>query len=294
MKYSKEEFSQLVKNKFNEPFEILEYNGVSKSGTYKCGYCQETYSLGNMGRLLAESRKHICGKCFRSKYASQVLDIIEEESALEFVKFGYSQKLQKPTITYRCLVCLEESTKPYTEFLLHPTCIHCGKNSKRRTSGSLSLMLPEDFTLLSEYNGQYNKSLFRHSCGFIFKMRPKDLISGHSYCPKCSPKASKGERKIIHYLTTNNIQFQKEKVFSWSNNKRYDFFLPEQNLLIEYNGIQHYKEVPTFNRSLEEQQSIDKWKINQAEKYSINILIISYLDFDNIENILAQRLKEIT
>ena len=294
MKYSLETFIKKVKEKYSEPFEIMLYNGSSKPGKYFCGYCKQERTLPKMGQLLDEKRKHICSHCFASKYAEDVLKVVEEESDLDFIQFGYKQNLHKPTIIYNCKKCGENTEKPYVEFLKYPTCIHCGSNAKRKTTNSIVLEVPKDFTLLEPYNGQYNKVLFRHNCGFVFSVRPKDLINGHSYCPKCSKKASKGERKIMSFLELNQIDFIKEKVFEWSNNKRYDFFLPKFNLLIEYNGIQHYKDVPNFSLPLEEQQAIDRWKEDKAKEFGFDVLIISYLDFDNIEDILAQRLKENT
>lgn len=293
MKYTKEKFIEKIKEKIEDPFEILEYSGTSKNGKYYCGLCKKTYELNRMGELL-KREKHLCSHCFASKYAEEVKQYLDDSTQLKFVRFGYKMNLHKPTVVYVCNDCGEITEKPLVEFKLHPTCIHCGVNAKRRNNNTISSMLPEGFELMGEYKGQYEKTLFRHSCGFIFKVRPKDLISGHSFCPKCSKKASKGERKIMEWLSKNEIDYVKEKVFSWSNNKRYDFYLPDFNVLIEYHGIQHYKEVPNFFLPLEEQQTIDAWKKEQASLAGFKYLIISYLDFDNIETILAQRLKEST
>lgn len=51
--------------------------------------------------------------------------------------------------------------------------------------------------------------------------------------------------------------------------------------------------MPTFSLTLEEQQMIDNWKELEAIKQGKNFLIISYLDFNKIEDILAQRLQKI-
>ena len=98
----------------------------------------------------------------------------------------------------------------------------------------------------------------------------------------------------MNWLEQEKIFFIKEKIFNWSEQKRYDFYLPKQNLIIEYHGVQHYKEVKEFFLPLKEQQKIDSWKEAQAKENGINYLVISYLDFENIETILAQRLKEST
>ncbi len=294
MKYSLEQFKKKVEEKYREPFEILEYNGTSKPGLLKCGYCQEERRLYRMGELLKEEREHICSHCFSSTYATQVLQVLERRPDLAFIKFGYKSNLHKPTVVYSCDNCGETTEKPYVEFLKYPTCIHCGFNAKRKTGEGFKKELPSEFELIGEYKGSHEKTLMRHSCGFIFKIAPGDVISGHSYCPKCSKKASKGERRVMDYLTEHNIAFVKEKVFEWSDRKRYDFYLPDYNLLIEYHGRQHYEWVPTFQLTLEEQQRVDQWKEKEAKKRGFEFFTISYLDFNKIENLLAQRLKENT
>lgn len=292
MKYNLAKFIKIVEEKYHEPFEILEYNGTAKRGRFRCGYCQEEYHLAKMGILLRKERKHICPHCFLSAHAIPVLQTLKEKEDLEFIKFGYREKSRKPTVIYTCHNCQEINEKPLVEFLKYPTCIHCGFNAKRKTARGIQKDFPEEFSLVGEYFGHHTKTLIRHNCGFIFKACPGSIISGHTYCPKCARKASKGERKIMNYLTENGIDFFKEKTFEWSEKRRYDFYLPDYNLLLEYHGQQHYKEVPTFQLSLEEQQQIDIWKEKKAKENGVDFFVISYLDFDKIETLLAQRLKE--
>lgn len=66
--------------------------------------------------------------------------------------------------------------------------------------------------------------------------------------------SSEGEKKIFELLLTNNILFEREKVFldqNFSDTKahgRYDFYLPEFNRLIEFDGEQHYKKMSLWNQ----------------------------------------------
>lgn len=52
----------------------------------------------------------------------------------------------------------------------------------------------------------------------------------------------KGETKIKKLLTENNIKFETQKIFSnfryqdTQQFPRYDFYLPDYNILIEYDG----------------------------------------------------------
>lgn len=280
-----------LKEKYpKDNFEIVEYCGSSKAGKYKCNLCKKTYNFYKMGKLLDPKREHICSHCWASSHTQEILDAFPNPN-LDFVKIGYNQDLHKPTVVYKCKQCEQINEKPFNEFLKYPKCIYCGENAKARNEIGLRLLLPEEFELIGEYKNNKTKTLFRHSCGFIFKTIPKDLLSGHTYCPKCSKKASKGERKIMNFLDLKNIQFEKEKIFPWSDNKRYDFFLPKYNLLIEYNGIQHYKETNYF-LSLEQQQQIDKFKKEKAIQQGYNFLVIPYTEYKNIDDLLVQRLSD--
>ena len=57
---------------------------------------------------------------------------------------------------------------------------------------------------------------------------------------------------------------------------RFDFYLPEYNRLIEYDGIQHYKERNFFKDTLEEIQNRDIIKNNFALNNNIDLIRIPY------------------
>lgn len=156
-------------------------------------------------------------------------------------------------------------------------------------------ILPKEYTLLFEYKGQEEKVLIRHKCGFIWKIKPHQL-SSYIGCPKCNKKRSKGERKISAYLDEKKICYSTEESFNWQSNlrRRYDFYLPEFNLIIEYMGEQHYKEIDIFNISLKEQQEIDRVKKEEAILNGFNYLEICYKDYNHISEILNDYLSSTT
>ena len=115
-------------------------------------------------------------------------------------------------------------------------------------------------------------------------------------CGEC--KESKGEREIRKILNTHNINFIPQKEFSdlvgtseWKP-LSYDFYLPEHNLLIEYQGNYHDG---TAKQQTEEdylrQQEHDRRKKEYAKLHNIKLLEIWYWDFDNIETILNENVK---
>ena len=120
-------------------------------------------------------------------------------------------------------------------------------------------------------------------------------------CPIC--KESHGERKIREYLIKNNIEFIREKTFQslrGTGNQvlRYDFHIPSKNLLIEFQGEQHYRPVDFNNEGMEQaeknfeiQQEHDRRKREYAQQNNITLLEITYLEEDKIEEILDKIFK---
>lgn len=143
--------------------------------------------------------------------------------------------------------------------------------------------------VIGNYNGAKNgievKCL---KCGHIWRPVADSLLHGYG-CPCC--KRSKGEERIEKYLTDNNIQFEHQKRFSDLRNilpLSYDFYLPEYNTLIEYQGQFHDGSTSMVdkNKYFDKQQKNDKLKRDYASNNGYNLLEIWYYDFDNTENII--------
>lgn len=297
-KISFDECQKRLNEKYpDEPVKLINYIKMSGPVIYECLVCHKQHYLYKCSDLFV--KKHLCNDCWYSIgkgektkiYQTQALEIINNNDDLEFVEFGYNKKLMKPTIKFKCLKCGLVSELQLVYFLKKASCPGCSYNAKHFTTQGIQNKLPDGYTLLEEYQGTDIKTLMRHEgCGFIWKTTVHGLMSDYR-CPKCSKKHSKGEQNIIKWLTKNGIDFQPECKFNWSENRRYDFYLPTYNLVIEYMGIQHYKPVKFFQTSLQEQQEIDSWKKEQALLHGLQYFIISYIDYENIEDILAQRLS---
>ena len=126
-----------------------------------------------------------------------------------------------------------------------------------------------------------------------FKQRPSDHLSGCG-CPIC--RESRGEKKIRNYLINNQIKFIPQYKFNDCKNDSqlpFDFYLPDYNICVEYNGIQHYKPVKHFGG--EErfilQQKCDKIKLDYCNIKNISLIIIKYNE--NIEEVLIKKIKNV-
>lgn len=90
-------------------------------------------------------------------------------------------------------------------------------------------------------------------------------------CSYCGCGVSIPEKFVNNII--NNCE--KEVSFNWSNNKRYDFYIPSSNMIIETHGIQHYKN-SNRGRNLNEEQENDEFK----KRLAIENGILYYIEID--------------
>lgn len=112
-----------------------------------------------------------------------------------------------------------------------------------------------------------------------FIVQANHLLAGE--IKSCGCLISNGEEKISQLLIENHIKFEKQKIFNDCkdiNYLRFDFYLPELNMVIEYNGIQHYKPIDFFGG--QKQFLLTQKHDNIKKEYCINnniqYLVISY------------------
>lgn len=96
---------------------------------------------------------------------------------------------------------------------------------------------------------------------------------------------SQGEKRIENALQALNISYIREKTFpdlvgETGMRLRYDFWLPEKNILIEYDGGQYFYSVPLWggNEYLKDTQHRDSLKNDYARNNGIRLIRISYKD----------------
>lgn len=80
-------------------------------------------------------------------------------------------------------------------------------------------------------------------CKNIWSPTPSNLLK-YRGCPIC--QSSNGERRVFKYLKDNNITFIPECAFDDCKDIKalpFDFYLPDYNICVEYDGEQHFRPV---------------------------------------------------
>ena len=129
-------------------------------------------------------------------------------------------------------------------------------------------------------------------CGYEWETEVYCRAIGGNGCSECS--SSKGEKRVAEFLDDKNIYYIIEHKFPNCKNIRelpFDFFLPNNNICIEYDGNIHYKDKYNNPKEFKKVQKRDKIKTKYCKDNGIKLIRIPYWDYDNIEIILKKELK---
>jgi len=215
-----------------------------------------------------------------------------------------------------------------SSFIEGKRCSYCS-GKKVNVRDSLGYIYPNSFNYWSDKN---NKTPYDYTYGSgkqgywkCNNNKHEDFLrSIHSSvirdfrCPYC--QYSKGEKRIEEILfqkdfikitqedynklnikdKLNYLYFIPQKEFNElvglkNGNLSYDFYLPNYNLLIEFQGQFHDNDNGNGTKYMElkfaRQQEHDKRKREYAKQNDIDLLEIWYWDFDNIKEILINKLN---
>jgi hypothetical protein len=115
-----------------------------------------------------------------------------------------------------------------------------------------------------------------------FWQTPRGHLNEKQGCPKC--KLSKGELTLERYLQKNNVMYESQKRFLDCKDKLplpFDFYLPEVNICIEYDGQQHYrtwngKQTERYLLDFQKTRQHDEIKTNYCKENGIRLIRVSY------------------
>lgn len=273
-------------------FKVLEYISMSKPAKIQCLECGKIIEVSSAEKLM--TRLNLCdekhfysmeqkAKYFSNKYNFEILEWKTEKKRYAKIK---------------CLKCGEINFRHYTHLITNPNhCPTCNNSSDKQVmtieegQEKINKLFNGEYKLL-QFKSYHSQALFQHKCGFIWHERYDGFLLSRG-CPKCYKIKSKGEQYIEQWLKNNGINY----ICQYGLNppfKRYkfDFFLPDYNLAIEYQGEQHYKDKSKIWEGLEKVQKRDAIKKEYCLNNNIELLEISYLDIKKIPIILSSKFND--
>lgn len=298
---TQEEFITKMHTKYPQELFLLIHLGEKSTdkSVVLCGNCNRRIEAANY-EWFRERRKHICSKCFYKRE-----DTIKNEQLVAEKLKGKAYninfvmkdgKIRRNTVNYTCAFCHRVNTKDVANFLRQKEiCGYCEGTKQSKNTDSfiteLQIKYGNKFSLLTEYVNVSTPVTFKcNNCGFIRSLKPNSLLAS-GYCPKCDSKESRGEKAISKYLTTKNIRHVPQMYFSqWNIGIHYfDFYIPEYNLVLEFNGRQHYEFVNFFHKDENDyyhRLKKDREKKEAALSNGLNYASINYKLLPQINRIL--------
>ena len=127
-------------------------------------------------------------------------------------------------------------------------------------------------------------------CGGYCVVNGSSMREGRTI--SCGCLRSVGENLIKCFLDEHHICYYREKKFNACKDLgqlKFDFWLPDYGICIEFDGQQHFESVAIWGdeHSLEDRQRRDAIKSKYCEENDIILLRIPYWEKDNIESILS-------
>jgi hypothetical protein len=134
----------------------------------------------------------------------------------------------------------------------------------------------EKITLICKKHGE-----FQQNAGYY--------LNNSKGCPFC--QESKGEKEIRLFLEKKNEKYIQEFKI---DNRYYDFFLPNKNIFIEFNGKQHYQPIKFFggDENFKKQKNSDLEKSEKIKNLNAQLIVIPYWKINLIDKILSEEIYE--
>ena len=177
-------------------------------------------------------------------------------------------------LKYGCEKCHYDSKKlPFKEFLERANKIH----------GNIYTYVEESYT---KANDKVKIKCKEHG---YFHQHAGEHMRGAG-CPLCA--SSSGEKKLVLLFKKYSITFMREfSIYGYLY--RYDFYLPDLNILVEYDGLHHFKPIKFYGGEdfFKKVKESDKAKNLLADAKGYDLIRIPYTRLDNLEDYLLTQLR---
>lgn len=284
-KTTQEEFVNKLKDILPDISVIGEYSTARLPIECRCEKCGYEWSPLPTNLL----RGHGCPRCVGHLQKTHEQFVKEVEAIGKVTVLGKYKNAHSPVLV-KCNKCGKEWA-PHASNLLNgigcKSCCYEIVGKKNSISDDVFIKRVSNINPTIKIHSTYSDGPRKRAnctcsvCGFSWVPEAHHLIEGHG-CPQCSVP-SVGEHEIQNVLDTYNIEYIRAYRFDELRGVggkclSYDFYLPKHNLLIEYQGQQHYEPVNYFGGEdkFKIQQEHDKRKRDFALSRNIRLIEIRY------------------
>lgn len=229
---------------------------------------------------------HGCCECAKEKIGNknrrlheQYVKMAEKVNSNIIVTGEYIDALTP--ISHRCKIDGHKWKTTPANILYGTGCPKCAGTMKKTHEDYIKevFSINPNIEVIEEYVNA--RTPIKHRCkidGFEWSTVPYVILTGCG-CPQCNE--SHGEKAIRLWLENNNIKYVREQEFDDCVDKMplpFDFYLPDNNVAIEYQGKQHYAPIDYFGgqKQFEIQQKHDNMKREYCKNNGIKLLEIPY------------------
>lgn len=257
-----------------------------KANNHLNGYnCKQCQIEGINHEITKLKQKNKSTKTYNTK------EFIEKAKEVHGNRYDFSKTKYINARTKVCVTC-----KIHGDFMITPGhflggkgCNKCSKNYRYNNEEIIELFKTihndnYDYSNVNYKNTHTNVEIICHVHG-PFEQSPANHLKGQG-CPKCIQ--SKLENNLMQFLKDNKISFEQQKTFDWlkyNRNLYLDFYLPEYNIAIECQGIQHFepisfgeKDKKIVDKMFEDIQIRDNIKKDLCKKNGIVLYYFNYND----------------
>ena len=295
--------NNLIKKFTTDNFEIIEFTGIKHPLTIKCNKCGNIKQYSRAENLY--NNKYFCN-CYSpkiklrkegEKLKEDYLNWYQTKGYLKYEEIEGFQSIGK-NVVLKCKNCKAIQNRNPKFIVYHDDkCLCCeyhhGINKTQiRFQQQIEQLYGKEYQVISEYKDEHFPVTILHNvCKNSFQTKPVNFLSKKSTCPYC--KMSIGEQLILNVLLKNKITFISQHRFDFIKKSPVDFYLPDYNIAIEFQGRQHFEPVEKFGgyEQLINQQKIDQNKKEQLEKHNIKVIYFTYKEIKNLESLVVQRLS---
>ena len=225
---------------------------------------------------------------------------IEKAKQIHGDKYDYSKVEYHKAIEKVCIICPEhgEFWQTPSNHLSGHECPICAQEKRlEKRSDDKNVFIEKarkihgdkyDYSKVDYINSETKVCIICPEHG-EFWIRPGNHINSKIGCPVCSE--SHLEKEVRTMLKNAGIELEGQKTFEWlryENPLVLDFYLPEYNIAIECQGVQHYQPVGFGCKSEEKIHEMfelvidrDRVKKQLCEEHGVKIL---YYTKENVDN----------